>query len=538
MSAGAVRAEPPGTGAAPAPRPRGRFDRPALIALAVLAVAAAVLILVEGRHTTFFFDEWDFLLGRRGHSADDFLRGQNGNPSLFPVALFKALLQVFGADGHWAFRTALLVLHLLVAGLVLVVARRRVGLAGGAVAAALVLVLGRSSDDLVWAFQTGFLLSVAGGLVALAALDREREVPGGGADLAACLGLVLALGSSSTGIPFLVVAIVEVALSPGRRRRAWVVAVPLALYVLWSIGYGDSQFRWANVPLTPAFAADLAASTVGGVFGLTLDWGRTLALAVLVALAAWWLRGGRGTPRLWGLLAALVVLWGLTGLARASTEVAGAPRYVYAGAVLLVLAAAEVLRGRRLVDARTAVVAGAVVLWAAYAGWGALHARAADLRARSGDVRARLAAVDLAGAGVPDQFRPVPAQPQVIAGPVVKAQRDFGRIALTPAQLRRAPAVDRAAADQTLLALGELSVHAASGQCTGSPTPAAAAKPGASVTVAVDAPTEVRASRFGPDGSGAPLTTLPAGSTTITAEPDASPVAWHLTFAAAARICS
>ena len=144
---------------------------------AVLALAAAVVILVEGRHTTFFFDEWDFLLGRRGHSAGDFLRGQNGNPSLFPVALFKALLQVFGADGHWAFRTALLVLHLIVAGLVLVVARRRVGLAGGAVAAALVLVLGRASDDLIWAFQTGFLLSVLGGLAALAALDGERPGP-------------------------------------------------------------------------------------------------------------------------------------------------------------------------------------------------------------------------------------------------------------------------------------------------------------------------------------------------------------------------
>jgi hypothetical protein len=522
-------------GVAPAAPPRGRFDRPALLALAALAMVGAVLILVEGRHTTFFFDEWDWLLGRRGHTADDFLQGQNGNASLFPVALFKVLLQVFGADGHWGFRAALLVLHLAVVGLVLVVAQRRVGWAGGAVAAALVLVLGRASDDLIWAFQTGFLLSVLGGLVALAALESDRG--GRRGDLLACAGLIVGLGSSSTGIPFLVVALVEVALSPDRRRRAWVVLVPLALYVLWSIGYGDSQFRWSNVPLTPAFAADLAASTVGGVVGLTLDWGRTLVLVALAALAAWWLRGGRGTPRLWGLLAALVVLWGLTGFARAGTEVAGAPRYVYAGAVLVVLAAAELLRGRRLTDGRVALVAGLVVLWAAAAGWGALHARAADLRSRSGDVRARLAAVDLAGAGVPGDFRPVPAQPQVIAGPVLEAQKDFGRIALTPDELRRAPAADRAAADQTLLALGELSVRPAPGQCGGAPVPALQAAPGSRVTVAVDAPTEVRASRFGPAGSGAPVTTLPAGSTTISVARDASPARWALTFAGAVRPC-
>jgi hypothetical protein len=47
----------------------------------------------------------------------------------------------------------------------------------------------------------------------------------------------------------------------------------------------------------------------------------------------------------------------------------------------------------------------------------------------------------------------------------------------------------------------------------------------------------VRASRFGDPAPGVPLTTLPAGSTTISAAPDASPVAWRLTFAGAVRAC-
>ena len=187
------------------------------------------------------------------------------------------------------------------------------------------------------------------------------------------------------------------------------------------------------------------------------------------------MRGGRGTPRLWGLLAALVALWGLTGFARAASDGRRAPVRLRGGRARGP-AAAELLRGRRLADARPAAVAAAVVLPGRPTRAGARCTPGGHLRARRATPARAWPPSTWRGPGVPDQFRPIPAQPQVIAGPVLKAQRDFGRIALTPAQLRRAPAADREAADQTLLGLGELSVQARAGQCSALPAPALQAR--------------------------------------------------------------
>ena len=222
----------------------------------------------------------------------------------------------------------------------------------------------------------------------------------------------------------------------------------------------------------------------------------------MAALAVWWLRGGRGTPRLWGLLAALVALWGLTGLARASIATADAPRYVYAGAVLVVLAAAELLRGRRLADAR----AGASPPRSSWPG------RPTRAGARCTPARSSAGSRATPARGWPPSTSRAPACPTSTArsppsrrsspGRCSQVQRDFGRIALTPAQLRRAPAVDREAADQTLLALSELSVQPAPGSAPGRRRPTLQARPGASVTVAADAPDRgaglaLRAARLG-----------------------------------------
>jgi len=52
-------------------------------------------------------------------------------------------------------------------------------------------------------------------------------------------------------------AAVDVLLRPGARRRIWLVVLPVALYALWAIGYGnDSQIVWDNIPSVPRAVAD------------------------------------------------------------------------------------------------------------------------------------------------------------------------------------------------------------------------------------------------------------------------------------------
>ena len=63
---------------------------PWLLGLAMLIAAAA--ILHEGRGTLPFFDEWNFIIERRGHSLDTLLRPHNGHLVVAPLLLYKLLL--------------------------------------------------------------------------------------------------------------------------------------------------------------------------------------------------------------------------------------------------------------------------------------------------------------------------------------------------------------------------------------------------------------------------------------------------------------
>ena len=98
---------------------------PWLLALAMLI--AAVAILHQGRGTLPFFDEWNFIIERRGHSLDTLLRAHNGHLVVAPLLLYKLLLQIAGLTDYWLFRVVLVALHLLVGLGVFVLARRRIG---------------------------------------------------------------------------------------------------------------------------------------------------------------------------------------------------------------------------------------------------------------------------------------------------------------------------------------------------------------------------------------------------------------------------
>src|SRR5262249_35329407 len=155
--------------------------------------------MYAGRHLTFFFDEWDFILGRRGSSLSTYLDPHNGHLSLFPVIFYKLFLQLFGLRHYWPYRAAVVVLDLISGWLLYVLAARRLGPGLALFPAALLLLLGSAYQDLLWPFQVGFLGSVASGLGALALLDR----PSRRADGFACALLVVSVGSSGIGIAFL-----------------------------------------------------------------------------------------------------------------------------------------------------------------------------------------------------------------------------------------------------------------------------------------------------------------------------------------------
>lgn len=542
-----------------------RAHRASVIGLALLMTVVAIYVLHAGRGTVAHFDEWDWITRRRGVSAETLLGPHNGHLSLVPVVAYKLLLQTAGLDHYWVFRVVLVLTHLVCVVLVFLLARGRVGTVGAAFAAGFVAVLGSAGDDLLWAFQIGFVGGVAFGLGALLALDRDS--PRG--DAVAAVLLALSLASASVGAAFMIAVAVEVAADPERRRRRWwVIAGPLALYAAWYVGYGESELRRENLRETPVYAAESGSAAAAGAVGLTLEYGRFLLLALAAAVGYRVYAAGKLAPRFVALATAAPALWALTALSRAQFNEPAAPRYVYAGAVLLVLLVCELARGRIVPRPRAALVLGAVLAFAAVANAHTLDGISDFLRVRADDVRARLGALDLVAARVDPGFQPVPAgAPQIQARTTLSAERAFGHVGLSPGELVAAPQAQGAAADEVLVAAGSLMTMAAPGGpgATGAtpvlvrgvrggtattrgvcvrtrPTSADARldlelPDGKAVRITTTGATGVLGRRFARSFSAAPAAEIPGRSTVVLrAAADAAATPWQLELASAGSV--
>jgi hypothetical protein len=428
----------------------GVVDRRWRWVLVVLVLVAGVLLLYMGRGLTFFYDDWNFVTEDYGGGLHSLLRAHVGNISIFPIAVYKVLFHLVGLNHYAVFRLVVVVLHLLCGSLVFVLAARRVPRVPALLAAALILFLGAAWEDLLWAFQIGYLLSVAGGLAAWLLLESASRRSEG----AAMLCLVVAAGSSSLGIAIMVGVAVELAWQR-RWRSGWVVIVPAVLYGLWYLGYGESQITENGLIHAPGFAEDLAAAAFGGLVGRGLEWGRPLALVGALVL----LRRLFGTlpvsARLAGLLATGLSLWAITGATRSTISQPETSRYIYLGAVVIVLAGVELLQGIAI-SPRASAVAALLVAICAITGLTVLHNGAEGLRSTSTVLTAELGALEIASPYVAPTYQPDPQRaPQLTAGPYLHTVHAIGSTpADTPTQIITSNPTTRAAVDSVLLAAG------------------------------------------------------------------------------------
>jgi hypothetical protein len=407
------------------------------------------VFLHAGRGTTFWFDEWNFVQDRHEWTADAFLKPHNEHFSLIPVAIYKLLFVTVGLDDYRVYRGVAVLFHLACAGVLFAFARRRTGDWIAVALVAPLLFLASGYLDIVWPFQIGFLGAIAFGVASLMMLEQHTRR----GDARACVLLALALASSSLGVPFALGAVFEVVRHPDRRARLWVVLVPIVLYVIWYAAYGHSALRSSNIDAMPAYVANAAAGAAGSLSGLGSDWGQVLVVLIAVVVAGAWVRS---TPRHEQLATVLVValsFWALTGLARAQLAEPAAIRYLYPGAVLLILMLAEVLR-RSGAMAWSAGRIVAVCFLAAVA----VDANIASLpdveflRTSASKVRAELAAVEIAAPTAAPDIVLDPFQPQIRPPAYLAAVQDVGSSpAYSEQELTRAAPGDRAAADAAFL---------------------------------------------------------------------------------------
>ncbi|MGC2373232.1 MAG: hypothetical protein WA484_05090 [Solirubrobacteraceae bacterium] len=418
-------------------------------ALAALMLLDAVLLLYMGRGLSFYFDDWDFVTHDFGGGIHSLLAAHVGNVSVFPVAIYKILFHLVGLNHYAIYRLVVIGLHLFSAGLIFVLAARRIPRVPALLATALILFLGAAWEDLLWAFQIGYMLSIAGGLAAWVLLEREDRR----SDIVATVCVIVAAGSSSLGIPIMIGIAVELAWQ-GHWRRVWVGVVPAVLYLMWYAGYGESQITKNGLINAPGFVEDLAATAFGGLVGRALEWGRPLALLGVVVLLRRLVRPPPVTPRLAGLLATGLSLWFVTAATRSTISVPETSRYIYFGAVVIVLVGVELLREITITPVATAL-ATPLVAFFVVTGLTVMHAGATGLRETSKTVTAELGSLELAAAHAPPSYQPdTQRAPQIKAGPYLHTVHAIGSSpADAPNEIVRSDPAPRAAADNVLLAL-------------------------------------------------------------------------------------
>jgi hypothetical protein len=318
--------------------------------LVLLAVAGAALT-VAVRGQWFFGDEWAFIqdrdLGEGAVAA--LLEPHNEHLSVLPVLVYRLLLSAFGLHTYWPYLAVMLGLHLLLSHLLWRVLLRAG--ARGVTATSLALLfalLGSGGENLLWAFQMGFVGSLAAGFGALLLVDHPGRL--GRRDVAAVLLCLAALGCSGVGVA----VVATVALAVLLRRRNWwqaaaVTAVPAAAYLAWYLAFGRGVSGAPDAPplpplglgAVPRFAFDGLANAAEAATGLR-GAGAVLVLSLLVLLVRRPALVSGPSSLAVACAGGAVAFFVLTGISRVAlgVEQARVSRYVYVGALLLLPLAA------------------------------------------------------------------------------------------------------------------------------------------------------------------------------------------------------
>ena len=304
------------------------------------AVAGSGAILWLSRTFNFYFDEWTFILPSDA-SWTVYLQPHNEHPAMLLRLIYAVLLGTVGMRSYLPYMAVLLALHATSVVLLFELVRRRAGDVVAIAAALLLLVLGAGWENLLWAFQIGFVGSVACGLGALVVMEATpRTWP-------AALLLFGSLLFSGIGLFFLIAAGVWLALTPDRRRElVWLAPVAFAL-VAWYLAYGRSGATTSvtgNLQALPLYVAWGLAASVAGLVGQSL-YGPALLVVALAVLGFSWFRH-RPDGFTIGIAVALLAFYVVIGLSRAQIgyEQSGAGRYVYEGAIFWILLLADAAR--------------------------------------------------------------------------------------------------------------------------------------------------------------------------------------------------
>lgn len=353
-------------------RPEPRDQRRIGLAIMVLAtLGAAALILWLERGTTYMSDEWAWIGYASNASVGETLRPINGHLSVIPLLISKLSLSLWGTD--LLPLKIIQVIGVLVSGWILYAfSRPRVGPLVALAPAMVPMFLGTCAAILLQPLiGLQVIYSIAFGAGALLAVERGSRA----GDILACLAMILSLASFSIGIAFLAGLAIAILLFPDSLRRAYVFAVPLALYGAWWVWaqkYSPANGpELSNLPAIPFYYVDSIASVTTALFGRSVMIGpgpgtslfvqgftleqasafvvfAAIEVVAITMIARRLARRWSPSPMFWATLGTVLALWTIQALVLTDGRTPGQPRYIYPGAVALTLFVVEAVRRVRL----------------------------------------------------------------------------------------------------------------------------------------------------------------------------------------------
>lgn len=316
---------------------------------ASIVLGAAVLLFV-GRNQWFFFDEWDFIWQPEGLRR--LVEGHNGHWSLIPIGIWLALQNTLGLGSYLPYLVVAILAHLVLAHLLWRLLRR-IGCHPWIATAliAVFILLGSATENLMWAFQLGFMGAIALVMGALLIVSRpELRMP---AALAAAGLLTLGAATSGTALPFFIAVAAVVFFRHGWRSSLLVLAPPVVIYLFWYLLLAGENptaiYRATGVGNSlqgiPHFMARMFVDGLNTVTPVP-----SFGIVLLTAIAVWVLvriRGRAGDPELiaYGMLASGIAFAALTAYSRLAIGPNGvaSARYVYVVVIAILPAVAIML---------------------------------------------------------------------------------------------------------------------------------------------------------------------------------------------------
>lgn len=549
-------------------------------ALAWLILGAAMCVsatwmMIAGDGLTFVNDDLFYYAEYVVHGTGDFrtpggieyfLAPSNGHLQVLGKLLYRGIFETFGAN-YAVFRAFDVAGVMACVALFFELARRRVGPLVALVPCLSLLFLGYAWESFLWAFDLHTIYALALGLGAVLALQRDDRK----GDVIACVLLVLSIAMIELGLAFAAGIAVAVLLGPDRWRRAWIFLVPIALYAgwwLWAQHFDQPAIELANVRLIPLTVTDAIAAIAGSVFGLNptgegvfeplvgvTGWGSALAALAVVALV--WRISRGGVPRtLWIFLAIAIAYWVLIALGDRAPD---SSRYIFVGALLVFLVAADALAGARLPS--VAVVAGlAIVVLAIPPNVAKLYDGRGPQLDDATTSRVEYAMLDLVEGPIAPEYAPGKDKrvtdlggsvfTPMPAGDYLEAADRFGHLGMPLDELRGESQQRREIADASLIGALGLRLGAAEAPPQPADCPSSLdGRPGGGVFFypprdgallgsRAGRPIEVAVGRFGKGGPGVTLGKLEAGAwTRLAFPPDAAPDRWFVVLDGPAYVC-